>query len=213
MHPESNITARQVVKEFWLSVRSHKWYMWGAIFGIVITPIISVIIPLYYRQFFNVLNVATDKAAAQPELIHVILVILGLNGIYWVGLRINSICNNFFESRIMADMRQRAFAYLIGHSYAFFSNNFTGSLTQRVNRYARAFERLWDNVVMNVIPLAVSIIGITIAVWFVNPILSFVIIGWLILFGRRPIPRRQQCFPMSSPITMSSSFSTASAVK
>ncbi len=182
MKSESDITLKQVFREFWLSVRAHRLYMWGAVFGIVITPVISVIIPLYYRQFFNILNTSTDKAAAQAALVHVIVVILVLNGIYWVGSRVSSVCNNFFESRIMADLRQRAFAYLIGHSYTFFTNNFTGSLTQRVNRYARAFERLWDNILLNVIPLAISIVGIAIAVWFVNPLLSLVIIVWLLIF-------------------------------
>ena len=86
------------------------------------------------------------------------------------------------QSQTIARLRQNAFNYLIKHSYGFFANNFLGSLVQRVNRFARAFDVLCDSLVFNIIPLIITIIGSVIITWFVAPIVSILITSWVILF-------------------------------
>ncbi len=100
----------------------------------------------------------------------------------WFFFRLATFSNPHFQGNGIALLRQQGFNYMLSHSYSFFANNFTGSLTQRINRYARAFERLTDRIIWNVIPLAIRIIGIAIVIWFVKPIITIILIVWILVF-------------------------------
>ena len=82
----------------------------------------------------------------------------------------------------IASLKQNAYNYIIEHSYSFFTNHFIGSLVQKVNRFARAFERLSDNVIWNVLPLVIKLISIFIVVIFINVWLALIILIWAIIF-------------------------------
>src|SRR5205823_3322994 len=68
------------------------------------------------------------------------------------------------------------------HSYSFFTNSFVGSLVQRVNRFARSFERLSDNLIWSVMPLAVKVVSVFVVVLFINRWMAFIILVWALLF-------------------------------
>ena len=53
---------------------------------------------------------------------------------------------------------------------------------QKVNRFARAFERLSDEFVWNLIPLVVRVVSILIVIFFVNKWIDLVILIWIIVF-------------------------------
>ena len=82
----------------------------------------------------------------------------------------------------MAEIRQNSFNYMIYHSYTFFTNNFSGSLVQRVNRFTRAFEALSDSFAYSIMPLFMTIIGSVIVTWFIAPIVSILIICWVVVY-------------------------------
>ena len=69
----------------------------------------------------------------------------------------------------MAGLREQAFSKMIHHSYSFFTNNFAGSLTQKIGKYARAFEKLTDKMVVDGLPLIVRSVGTVIAIYFYFP--------------------------------------------
>lgn len=83
----------------------------------------------------------------------------------------------------MAKLRQKSFDYLMLHSYSFFTNNFTGSLVQRVNRFSRSFERLADSIVFNILPLFITIVISVVVTWFIAPVVSVVIIVWVAVYS------------------------------
>jgi ATP-binding cassette, subfamily B, bacterial len=71
---------------------------------------------------------------------------------------------------------------LMQHSYSFFVNNFAGSLVQKVNRFARAFERITDDLIWNLLPLFVRIVGILVVVFFINKWMALIILVWTAIF-------------------------------
>jgi ATP-binding cassette subfamily B protein len=86
----------------------------------------------------------------------------------------------------MARIRQTSFDYMMKNSYSFFANNFTGSLVQKIGRFARSFERLYDTLIFNVIPLIINLVGVIVIVYFQAPAISYVIMVWaviIIIFG------------------------------
>ena len=82
----------------------------------------------------------------------------------------------------MANLKQQSYDHLMGHSYSFFVNNFAGSLVQKVNRFARAFERITDDMIWNLLPLAVRIVSILIVVFFINKWIDLILFIWIVIF-------------------------------
>jgi len=171
-----------ILKTFWNAIRFYKGSLLTIVASIVIVNVVEVISPLYYKQFFDVVTSASDKVAASGTLFRTILIILAFNCIVWLGYRVASFVENRFLTSVSALLRQQAFDYLIRHSYSFFSNNFTGSLVQRVNRLARSFDRLADKVIWNMIPLFVKIVGVGIVLYLFEPVVAGIMLGWAILF-------------------------------
>ncbi len=82
----------------------------------------------------------------------------------------------------MRDLYNDAFEKLFRHSHEFFISNFSGTLTRRVGRYARAFENIIDNLLYSLIPttlFAIGVIGVLTARSF---ILGAALLLWTIAF-------------------------------
>jgi ATP-binding cassette subfamily B protein len=179
-------TARDVLRAFWEGLRPFAWPFFFVILGIIVAQTVQVFVPLYYKNFFDTLSTASDRNATYPILLNIILHVLLLNGIFWLCNRFSGIIQNVYQAKVMARLRQNAFSYMIKHSYTFFANNFTGSLTQRVNRFARAFDVLADRFIWSVVPIVVSVTGMLIVLSRIQPFIPFIILVWvgfLVLFN------------------------------
>lgn len=170
-----------VLKAFWKALRPQKWAFFFTIFAFLTASIISISIPLAYKKFFDILAINAEKSILVPKLVEIIFLVFVLHAVIWVLMRAAMFTLNNLESRTMARIRQMSFDYMIRHSYAFFANNFTGSLIQRVGRFSRSFERLYDMLVFNVIPLTVNVVGAIIIVYFQEPIISYIILVWILV--------------------------------
>jgi ATP-binding cassette subfamily B protein len=82
----------------------------------------------------------------------------------------------------MTGLKQQAFSYMIGHSYSFFANNFSGSLTQKIAKYANAFEKLTDKISQDGLPLLVRSIGMVIAIYTLLPKYSYILGVFCVVF-------------------------------
>ncbi len=72
---------------------------------------------------------------------------------------------------------------LIQHSYSFFTNNFSGSLVAKLKRYSNAFEGLQDVFLYNILNAVVSIIAVSIILFFQNFWLAIIFIIWAIVYS------------------------------
>lgn len=86
------------------------------------------------------------------------------------------------EARVMADLSDSAFSYLMGHSHDFFISNFAGTLTRRVTRYSRAYEQVLDSVMMNFLPTLVFSVGTIVILYLRNPLLGLALLVWVLIF-------------------------------
>lgn len=115
-------------------------------------------------------------------LIGILIIAAALIGGRQLSRRLGSLANTYFQPRIMNDLAQTAFSTLINHSYTFFSNNFAGSLTRRVNRLTGAFEDFTDRLMFDIVPLAVVIVGIMIVLFERDVLLGSIFAGWVVIF-------------------------------
>ncbi len=179
-YPETGIG--DVIFFMWQEIKKHKVSLFLVIFGVVSASVLDIIVPIYYKYFFDILTSKENKEVLAPLLFYNIFIILILNGATWVCWRIAAFSNISFEAKTMAGLRQQAYNKLSYHSYSFFVNNFTGALVQRVGRYARAFERIFDHLIWDFLTTAVRVVGIAIVLWTIKPVLSIAIIVWTILY-------------------------------
>ena len=176
------IKARQVLAVFWRGVKPQRLAFFFSVSVFAILTVFQLVVPIYYKRFFDLLAGGGERVALAPKLISILVIIVLFRALIWFLFRSGIFVVNHFESSVMARLRQISFDYLIGHSYSFFANNFTGSLVQRVNRFSRAFEGLADILIFNLFPLVIQITGTVIVVWFSNPFIAYIILAWVLVF-------------------------------
>lgn len=173
---------KQVLKVYWREVRNYKPLVFLMFIALGAATVIDLIIPIYYKNFFNFLTAPTAQSSTVQNLIKTLLLILAFNGAGWLIYRFTTFANDYFQPRIMADLIQRAYSYLQGHSYNFFTNRFVGALVRRVTKLPRAFEVFADRVYWNLFPLAIRVIGAVIVLFLFNHTIAYILLAWTFFF-------------------------------
>ncbi len=173
---------KDVLGAFWNGIKPQKWILFFLVVFMVLANITTIAVPIFYKQFFDVISIGANKSEIAGQLVAIIFEIAVLNGFVWLFYRIATLLNNSYQTETIARLKQQSYDYLMEHSYSFFANNFTGSLVQRVNRFARAFETLGDRLTWEVLPLVVKILSIITVVSFINKWIAIVIAVWIFIF-------------------------------
>ena len=165
MLPEKKKPARAgaALRAYGKAALAYPWSLTAAIAAAIIIEGAGVVAPLFLRQFINLLSGGSPTAEVVQALFVALMLFTATNLVSWLGQRLRLYSVNRLESRVMVDLYRNAFDYLLGHSHEFFISNFTGTLTRRVTRYARAFEQVFDSIFFNFLPafiFAVGIIGV-----------------------------------------------------
>jgi len=176
----SNMHRGLVLKYFWQVIRHFKVSFFTVIISTILVSVLNVYIPFQYLKLWKVLSANNFNLVANAR--SIIILVLALNLTSWVLRRISGLCLSYFESGVMAGLREQGFSYMIGHSYSFFANNFGGSLTYKINKYARAFEKLADRMTSDGLPLLIQGIGTVIAVHSLVPKYSYILGVFCIVF-------------------------------
>ncbi|MEK7658796.1 MAG: ABC transporter ATP-binding protein [Patescibacteria group bacterium] len=180
IYPEGKL--KDVLGAFWQGIKPQKWSLFFCIFAIFSAGAVAVAAPVLYKQFFDIISSASDKSSAAPGLLKIIVEIAILHAVMWVFYRMASFIYIGFQTNVIARLKQNSYDYLIEHSYNFFTNNFAGSLVQKVNRFARAFETLTDRILWDILPLFTKIFFIVIIVSFINKWIALIIFIWVVVF-------------------------------
>ncbi len=177
-----NVGIRDVLLAFWIGLKPQKWKLLLMVASIAIANVTLIISPLFYKRFFDVITANGANPAIAPQLVQFVIYIGLLHGLFWLMYRLAELANTTYQPMSMANLKQHAYNHLIEHSYGFFTNNFVGSLVQRVNRFGRAFERLSDNIVWNLLPLVVRVSSVLIVLFFINKWIDLVVLCWVVVF-------------------------------
>ncbi len=169
----SNLRLKLVLKYYWQVIRKYKISFFSVIILTTLFSALSVYIPLQYLKLWDVLSVNNFSIVSIAKSIIIFIFILNLSA--WAMRRISGFCLAYFESKVKAGLREQAFSYMIGHSHSFFANSFTGSLTQKINKYSNAFERLTDQMAANALPLLIRSVGTVIAIYTLFPKYAYIL--------------------------------------
>lgn len=178
-----NVGFLDVAKALWRGIRPRRVVFFLVLVSLTATGLIeSAAIPLAYKHFFDIVGGQAHTAAAATALIAIIVSVLVMNVARWVFRRMNDFGVTILETDGMEHLRRGAFRYLLRHSQNFFANTFTGSLVQRVNRLARAMERLIDTLVFTFIPLLITALSAIVVMWYTERPLAYVVAAWVVVF-------------------------------
>ncbi len=176
----ANLHLKLVLRYFWQVIRRFKLSFFMVVIFTTLFSILDVYIPLQFLKLWNVLSTNDFSFISTARSIVILILILGF--FRWALARTSGFCLSYFEATTMAGLREQAFSYMIGHPYSFFANNFGGSLTQKINKYARAFERLTDRMVADGLPLLVRGVGMFVAVYSLVPKYAYILGAFCLIF-------------------------------
>ncbi|OGG59879.1 hypothetical protein A2765_04840 [Candidatus Kaiserbacteria bacterium RIFCSPHIGHO2_01_FULL_56_24] len=173
---------RNVLRIYANHALKYPWLFAAAILSVVIAQATSLAVPLYLRRFFNLIGSNTPNAETGQQLVLILGVIAGIWVLDWMAQRSRYFSTIFLESRVMSDLMQSSFDYLLGHSYNFFVSQFSGSLTHRVGKFSRAFETLFDSIFGQFLPTLLFILGAVTILFMRNRMLGITLAVWVVCF-------------------------------
>ncbi|HEY5589281.1 MAG TPA: ABC transporter ATP-binding protein, partial [Candidatus Paceibacterota bacterium] len=176
----SNLHRGLVLKYFWQVMKRYKISFFVVIFSIVLVSIMDVYIPFQFLKLFNIFQTNDFSFVKQAQNLFIFIFILKI--ISWGLRRTIEFTNFYFVSHVEAGLREQAFSSMMQHSKSFFSNNFSGSLTQKINKYIRAFEKLNDRLVRDGIALVIKSIGTVFAIFILIPKYSYILAVFCFVF-------------------------------
>jgi len=176
----SNLHRGLVLKYYWQVIKRYKVSFFAFISCLVLVSIMDVFIPFQFLKLFNIF--LTNNFSFVRQARNLFLFIFVLKIFSWGLRRTIEFVNFYFVSHVEAGLREQAFSSMMKHSKSFFSDNFSGSLTQKVNKYIRAFEKLNDRLVRDGVALVVKSIGTVFAIFILIPKYSYVLGVFCIIF-------------------------------
>jgi ATP-binding cassette subfamily B protein len=175
-----NLHRGLVLKYFWQVMRNFKLSFFLVLFALIVGSVLDIYLPFQFLKLWNVL--VTNDFSLVESAKNIILVIFSLKLIGWGLKRINEFSVYYYVASVMSGLREQAFSYMMEHSHSFFSNNFSGSLLQKINKYARAFEKLNDRLLRDGIPLLIKSVGTIIAIYILAPKYSYMLSIFCLIF-------------------------------
>jgi ATP-binding cassette subfamily B protein len=172
-----------VLRVYANATKHYPWLFLVLVISIIIAQIASIAVPLYLRDFINVLSSNTPGEATGRLLFITLIIIAGLNILNWAARQTQMRAISDIEADVMADLEDTAFSYLIGHSQDFFTSNFAGTLTRRVTRFSRAYEQILDSIAYNFFPTLLYAVGSITVLWHRNTWLGLGLLIWVIAFA------------------------------
>ncbi len=171
---------KQTLQFYWQEARERLLAFILIVACVVSAATLGIVVPLYYKRFFDILALADTSRA--DALVGVLLIIGALELARWALWRISTFISAPFEAAGLGNLANKCFAYLHKHSFSYFNNNFVGSLVKRVNWFTRAYEGTMDKLFWNILPVGVNISAIIIVLIFKQPVLALAIVVWTVLF-------------------------------
>jgi ATP-binding cassette subfamily B protein len=179
---KKKIYIKETAGLYWKFLKRYKISLFLIISGTIISSVTGVTVPLYLKEFVDLLAQKADVTANLPILYKVFWIIVALRFVQFASRRTVMVADSYFCSKTMSDLSNFAFGYLHRHSFSFFNNNFVGSLVKRVNRFVRSFESLNDRVIFNVSEMLLEISIVLGVLFYRNLYLGLALLVWILLY-------------------------------
>jgi ATP-binding cassette subfamily B protein len=179
---KETVSIWEIFRAYFSEARKYPWHITIALVAAVGIQAAELAAPWYMRKIFNILA----TGAVSETTIHALFVTLGMVAAMWiarwVSIEIRSLSIIRMESAAMKGLYASTFSYLMRHSHTFFISRFAGSLTHKVNKFARGFETMFDALVLEFFPTFLFMTGAVTILYLRNHTLGLMLGVWSILF-------------------------------
>lgn len=179
---DNNIQTKAILRVLWEHLRRYKKSLAISIICVILASTVDIISPVLYKRFIALLSAGTPESGDLSPYITAIVLILLAHMFGWAAWRAAAFIESWRTPRVMTDLVQTSHQAIHQHSYQFFLDNFAGSLVRKVGRIERAYDSLSEQFLWKFLPLTVVLTGYLIVLFSRNPLLGWILLGWLILF-------------------------------
>lgn len=175
---------RHTLKFFWREIARYKWYSLGTL---ILTPvgvfIGNILGPLVFAHIVNTVSSGLPADQIAPTLLPIgltYLALLAVNNLALEKLRIY-LCWKM-ELKAMKNLSTLIFDTISNQSMQFHSDHFSGSLVSQSNRFVSSFERFFDAIIWNLLPVISSLSFILIVLFSLTPLFALALLVLIIVY-------------------------------
>jgi ATP-binding cassette subfamily B protein len=188
---------RHIFSLFWQAAMRRPLHTTAAIVGATATAIIGNFIgPLIISQLLGQLQHGALTLASSQSLILWYVAVQVYSEV--IGMRIVTYTIWIMEADGQQYLYDRMFKTLTTQSLAFHSDRFSGSLVSQSSKLVGSFERFWDSIVFNLVPIISSIVGaitiLSLVFWQYAVVIAVISILFAIavLYGSKILAKRNK---------------------
>lgn len=175
---------KDTLRLFWQATWRYKWLLIASELG-TIGLILSgdIAAPLVVSRVIDRLSRTALSTQHFNDYLPYLYIFAILQVIAFViSARVMMITYIHMEPNIIRDLENLSFHKLLGHSMAFFADNFSGALVAKVNRFTSAYQKFLETTLADMMNFLVRYIATITVIWFLNHLIALLFFGWTILF-------------------------------
>lgn len=177
------VSYRELIDFVWRFIRLQKW-VFIAIFALdsLAWPIESMLLPYILHLVIDIFTrFEGDRVAAWQALQGPILG--GFSLILYIEIvsRTMGFLMAKAVPKLQADLRMAMFDHVQHHSPHYFNERFAGSLANRITDLTTQVESILQQLFWPIVPALVTALLGSIFFWFVNPLFTWILLGWIII--------------------------------
>lgn len=163
-------------------IKKQKWTFFFIQIGCLAWSLDHTLWPVVIEKLIDTLtHYMGDRANIFSELAP----LLGFGAALWIineiGFRSSGVLFAKASPKLEADVRMSIFNYVQRHSYRYFSNQFAGSLSNKINDLPQSMSKIIQLVTALFIPVLVAILISTTLFILLKPVFAVILVTWIVL--------------------------------
>lgn len=173
------VLTRQTLKIFWQHTKPYWPYALLALIGSWFATTVEVYRPWLYR---SLLNIFAQGSAHYEQALMVVLGLLGLGALRLLFRRGMDYGAIQYQSGAKRDLWLTSFQELHRQDYSYFTNQFTGTLVKRANRYDGAYEQIMDQITFGLGQTVVRVVITIVSIAFFRLDVALGFLIWALIY-------------------------------
>lgn len=161
-------------------LKKQKWSLLFIQIGCLAWSLDHTLWPVVLERMIDIFtNHLGDRSGIFLELKPILIFGAALWIINEIGFRTSGVLWAKFSPILEANVRMSVFDYVQRHSYRYFSNQFAGSLSNKINDLPQSMSRTIQLFTVIFIPVFVAIIISTTLFFFLKPVFAIILLTWI----------------------------------
>ena len=163
-------------------LKKQKWTLFFIQIGCLAWALDHTLWPVVLEHMIDTFtNHLGDRSDIVSELKPILIFGVALWIINEIGFRLAGVLFAKFTPALEASVRMSVFDYVQRHSYRYFSNQFAGSLSNKINDLPQSMSRMIQLITVIFVPVLVAIIISTTLFFFLKPIFAVILLSWIFI--------------------------------